>query len=60
LLWQQPLKSALTLAKLALQAQRMDDKGYPAETTVESVAWYLLAIIRSSITRSRFRANTRS
>jgi hypothetical protein len=44
LLWQQPLKSALTLAKLALNTQRMDDKGYPAETTVESVAWYLLSI----------------
>ena len=32
------------LGSLILQTRTMDEEGFPAETTVESVVWYLLAI----------------
>jgi hypothetical protein len=44
LLLRHPLTALKSLARLFFQAKTMDEKGSPAETTIESVEWYLLSI----------------
>ncbi len=44
-LFKQDFPSAVTaLVKLFVQAGNLEGKGYPTETNVKSIAWYLLAI----------------
>jgi hypothetical protein len=44
LLLEEPGSALKALAKLIVQTKTLDEPGSPTETTVESVAWYLMAI----------------
>jgi hypothetical protein len=44
LILEEPGSAFKALAKLVLQTKTLDEPGSPTETTVESIAWYLLAI----------------
>jgi len=44
LILEEPGSALKALAKLLIQTRTLDEPGSPTETTVESVAWYLMAI----------------